>query len=79
LYRALCAARQRFAEGKFSLKGLQSAMADVIGEVPEFAVDYATAVSAEGYAETDPVADTARLIIAGKLGSVRLIDNMRLK
>lgn len=79
LYRALCAAQRRFAEGDAGLKGLQSAMADVIESVPEFTADYATAVSKETYGETDPVADTGRLIIAGRLGSVRLIDNMRLK
>jgi pantoate--beta-alanine ligase len=79
LYRALCAGSRLFDSGTRSLGEIKSAMQEVTQEVAEFELDYATAVSDSEYAEHDPVPDDGRLIIAGRLGSVRLIDNMPLK
>ena len=76
LFRALEAGAKVFAEGERSLRAIRSAMDEVIDEVPEFEPDYFTAVEDQSFEERDPVSDRSRLIIAGKLGSVRLIDNL---
>jgi pantoate--beta-alanine ligase len=77
LFQALTAGKQVFQAGNRSLDAIQQAMRTSAVTVPEFQLDYATAVSDEAFAEADPVSDASRLIIAGRLGSVRLIDNMR--
>lgn len=77
LYQALTAGVTAFRSGARSLEAVRDAMRDVLQKVPEFAADYFTVVDAETFEETDPVSENVRLIIAGKLGSVRLIDNLR--
>jgi pantoate--beta-alanine ligase len=76
LYRALSAGQRQYLSGNRSLQLVQEAMLQVTREVNDLLLDYATVVSEESFAETDPVADSSLLIIAGKLGSVRLIDNL---
>ncbi|RQV93853.1 pantoate--beta-alanine ligase [bacterium] len=76
LYHALTAGVERFQSGERSLEAIRGSMREAINEVPEFEVDYFTAVSDADFEETDPVSEHPRMIIAGRIGSVRLIDNL---
>ncbi len=77
LYRALCAGEKAFAAGARSLEAIRTTMREELASTPELQLDYATAVGESSFQEADPVAEDSRLIIAGRLGSVRLIDNLR--
>jgi pantoate--beta-alanine ligase len=77
LYRALRAGEKAFIVGDRTLPEVRHAMETVLGGVSEFVADYATAVGEKSFLEEDPLPDSIRLIVAGKLGSVRLIDNFR--
>ena len=77
LNRALKTAEAAFASGVRSLTQLQTAMNDVVALESELTVDYLTAVSEDTFLELDPVPEQARLIGAVRLGSVRLIDNIK--
>jgi pantoate--beta-alanine ligase len=79
LHRALSEGKRLFEGGNRSLDDIHGAMREAARTVEEFEIDYATAVGQGDFVEHDPVPTEARLIIAGKLGSVRLIDNMLLK
>ncbi|MBU1636095.1 pantoate--beta-alanine ligase [bacterium] len=76
LYHALTAGVERFQSGERSLEAIRGSMREAINEVPEFEVDYFTAVGDADFEETDPVSEKPRMIIAGRIGSVRLIDNL---
>jgi pantoate--beta-alanine ligase len=76
LYQALQTAKAAIESGVHSLEQLQSAMSDAVAVHEGITVDYLTVVSDENFAEVDPVPDSARLIGAIRLGSVRLIDNI---
>lgn len=78
LYRALCAGKKAAENTRRSLRQVQEAMAKVVAAEADFAPDYATAVSDATFSEEDPLPPRARLIIAGRLGPVRLIDNLRI-
>lgn len=79
LFRALGEGERLYEAGIRSLDKIQAAMREVLRETPEFEPDYATAVDESDFVERSPLPDEARLIIAGKLGSVRLIDNVPLR
>jgi len=79
LFRALGEGRRLFASSVRSLDDIRAGMREMARGVPEFDLDYATAVGEDDFVERDPLPEEVRLIIAGKLGSVRLIDNMPLK
>jgi pantoate--beta-alanine ligase len=76
LFRALLEGEHVFRSGNRSLKTIEASMVSITEEVPALKLDYATAVASETFTETDPLSDSTTLIIAGKLGSVRLIDNI---
>ena len=77
LYRALEAGIEAYERGDRKLESVRGVMKGVIDEVPEFDPDYFTVVDDRTFAEADPIGDDPRFIIAGRLGSVRLIDNQR--
>jgi pantoate--beta-alanine ligase len=77
LFRALRAGENVLRKGDRSLQHVQNVMADVASGEADFTPDYATAVSEETFVEEDPLPEKTRLIIAGRLGPVRLIDNLR--
>ncbi|HEY3294433.1 MAG TPA: pantoate--beta-alanine ligase [bacterium] len=79
LYRALSEGKRLFESGLRSLDDIHAAMREAARSVEEFELDYATAVGESDFVEKDPLPQEARLIIAGKLGSVRLIDNLPLR
>jgi pantoate--beta-alanine ligase len=77
LFHALEAGVAAYETGERSLHSIREAMYDVIDGVPEFHADYFTAIDDSSFEEVDPICENLRLIIAGRIGSVRLIDNMR--
>lgn len=76
LYRALRAGERAIRTGASGLPAVKSAMLQVCADVPEFVADYATVVDNRTFTELDPLARDSRLIIAGRLSGVRLIDNL---
>jgi pantoate--beta-alanine ligase len=76
LYRALMEGKRLFEAGVRGLDDVRAAMRETVRPVSEFELDYATAVGDDDFVESDPLRDEVRLIIAGRLGSVRLIDNV---
>jgi pantoate--beta-alanine ligase len=77
LSRALAAGRAALGNGERSGAALGQAMRAVVAAEPLVALDYAVAVDAESLEEVVAVGDAGslRLLIAGQLGPVRLIDN----
>ena len=80
LYQALCAARDLVAdtEDTISRQAVEHAMTHTLKQVPELVPEYAVAVDAETLLEQDAYAsgDLVALLIAAKLGTTRLIDNL---
>jgi pantoate--beta-alanine ligase len=77
LSRALAAGRTALRDGERSGAALGQAMRAVAAAEPLVTLDYAVAVDADSLEEVVAVGDAAslRLLIAGQLGPVRLIDN----
>ncbi len=77
LSRALAAGRTALGNGERSGAALGQAMRAVVAAEPLVALDYAVAVDADSLEEVVAVGDAGslRLLIAGQLGPVRLIDN----
>ncbi len=80
IYRALLAAQDLLSETEdtISRQAIEHAMTLVISHVPEFEIDYAVAVDADTLQEQEAYAtgDRVALLIAAKLGTTRLIDNL---
>ena len=77
LYHALTAAKAAFVGGVLSLVQLQVTMQDAVATHHSVAVEYLTAVDENSFIEVDPMPDDIRLIGAVRVGSVRLIDNLK--
>jgi pantoate--beta-alanine ligase len=77
LSRALAAARAAIGAGERSAAALHDVMAAVVGTEPALELDYAAAVDAASLVEHPVLADPARtrLLVAARVGPVRLIDN----
>jgi pantoate--beta-alanine ligase len=75
LHLALDAGLTAFHNGERSLRKIQETMHAVLNQLTEFQTDYCTAVDDNSFRESDPIPEQPRFIVAGKLGSVRLIDN----
>lgn len=79
LSRALKAARQLFAEGERDRMVLLKAMRAVVNETaPGAPIDYIEVVSPEELTPADPVTPESVALLAVRIGSTRLIDNMPL-
>jgi pantoate--beta-alanine ligase len=78
LYRALQSAAARHAAGERSAEALRAAMRDTLAQEPDIAVDYLSVADPETLAELAVVADGALLSGAIRLGSTRLLDNIRI-
>jgi pantoate--beta-alanine ligase len=76
--RALDAARAAFAGGEARPPALERAMRDVIASEPAAALDYAVVVDAASLRSIERATTDSRALIAVRIGSVRLIDNMPL-
>ncbi len=76
LYRALCLARDRVGKGARDLAAVRQAMRSEMELTPGVTVDYATIADVEALIElTEPAAGMVALV-AARVGSTRLIDNM---
>jgi pantoate--beta-alanine ligase len=77
LARALAAGRSVVAAGERDAAAVAAAMRAVVEAEPLAALDYAAAVDATTLAEAGTIEDpaTVRLLVAARVGPVRLIDN----
>jgi pantoate--beta-alanine ligase len=78
LYAALRAAAALYAGGERAAAALKEAMRRDLAGAPALSVDYAEVVNAADFRPVQAADDAALLIIAGRLGSTRLIDNLPL-
>lgn len=78
LYRALRQARETFDEGERDAARLELAMRDVLDEAGGVEVEYAAVVDRDSFAPVAEVERPSLAVIAGRVGAVRLIDNVPL-
>lgn len=78
LYRSLCLARDRVQAGERDAPSIVAAMRDVIAGVAYARIDYVAIVDPETLEEVLTIDRPVQAILAVRLGSTRLIDNMRL-
>ncbi len=78
IYRALLRAQNAFRNGERASDALESLMREELATVPRLDVEYATAVDATTLQHADHYAQgqSIVLLIAARLGSTRLIDNV---
>ncbi|NTW01398.1 MAG: 4-phosphopantoate--beta-alanine ligase, partial [Oscillochloris sp.] len=77
LYRALTAARERYAAGERAGEALRQAMAKVLASEPQAHPDYVSAADPLSLRELVEIGPHGVLLsMAVRIGSVRLIDNM---
>jgi pantoate--beta-alanine ligase len=80
LYKALTAAKARYAQGERNGAALRAAMLDVLNGEPLAQVDYVSAADARTLHELEGASDHPILLsMAVRFGSTRLIDNITLK
>ncbi len=81
LYRGLCHAEQRVANGEHNLQTIAAEVAEMINAIPECRVDYVSFVEEESFAlaERAKASKEYRLLLAVFCGSVRLLDNMKMR
>jgi len=78
LFKALMAAAERFSSGERSGDVLRNTMLAVFEDEPLANVEYASVADVDTFLELDEVFDTARALVAVRIGPARLIDNMLL-
>lgn len=76
LYRALCAARERFDQGERNADALREAMSAVLRSEPLANQEYVSAADPETLEELRQVNRAVLLSMAVRIGKARLIDNM---
>ena len=76
LYRALIAARDRFATGERQGDELRRTMRQVLAAEPLLHVDYVSVADPRSMQELRTVTDRALLSLAVRIGNTRLIDNI---
>ncbi|WP_372786145.1 pantoate--beta-alanine ligase [Phenylobacterium sp.] len=76
IYRALSAARDRFAGGERDAEALREAMRAVIAAEPQMRIDYVSVADAQTLRELAAVQGQALASMAVRLGTTRLIDNL---
>jgi len=79
LYRALQAARRELGAGVRDSLELQRAMMRILGSEPRARVDYAEIVDAETFELVVRVAKRCYAVMAVRIGTTRLIDNMLIR
>jgi len=77
LYRALRAGEDAVTSGATDVAGVESTMCSVVGAEPTVVLDYARVVVDGRLEAAQTVSGDVALLIAARLGRVRLIDNLR--
>jgi pantoate--beta-alanine ligase len=76
IYRALQEGQHRIEDGLLDPEQVKQGVLDVLGEVPQFRVEYLEVVSPTNMQPVERIAGPVRIAVAGWLGSTRLIDNV---
>lgn len=79
LSRALAEARSRFAQGERQSEALCEAVTQELAADPEIVLHYVAVVDPDSFAQLREVQQRALVVLAAKLGTTRLIDNVRLE
>lgn len=75
-HRALVAGRDAIRAGERSPEAVEAVMAGVLATEPLVQPDYTVVVDAENLQRPDTVTGDLRLLVAGRLGRPRLLDNL---
>jgi pantoate--beta-alanine ligase len=78
LYRALCAAKEKFIGGELNAEALRRSMSAIIGCEPLASVHYISAADPESLVELQQIRGGVLLSLAVRIGNTRLIDNFLL-
>jgi pantoate--beta-alanine ligase len=78
LWNSLSAAQQLIESGCRSIQELESVMADTLRSAPVDSIDYAVVVEPDTMEPLQQLDRTAVAIVAARVGSTRLIDNLTL-
>jgi pantoate--beta-alanine ligase len=78
LSRALRAVKQEFDRGERSVAKLEFAGREVLAGEPEVKADYIRVVNRDNFRSPEEADDRSSVVIAARVGSTRLIDNMSL-
>jgi pantoate--beta-alanine ligase len=78
LYRALDCARRRIAAGEVSAKRLACEVRECISKEELVTAEYVEIVEAESFEPVEQLCENCLLLVAARVGSVRLIDNARI-
>jgi pantoate--beta-alanine ligase len=78
LYRALCAARDRWTAGERDAEALRRVMADILAREPRARVDYVSVADPDTLQERDDARSPLLISMAVFFGPTRLLDNLRL-
>lgn len=76
LYESLCQAEFRIHSGERSAEKIKDEIQQMIGRVPDTAIDYVAVVDPDSLIEMSQVAGNTAILLAVRFGSVRLIDNI---
>ena len=78
LSRALRAIRDSYSRGERSVERLERAGADVLASEPSVNVDYLAVIDPAAFTTPATATDASAAIVAARVGTTRLIDNMQL-
>lgn len=76
IFRALLAARDRWAAGERNGNSLRNLIREMIASVPGIQIDYVSLADPENLTEPERAGESALALVAVRIGAVRLIDNM---
>ena len=79
LYKSLQEARRLIENGERNAERIVTAMEDVIGTAPHAQIDYVKVVDSKRLESLDELEGEALIALAIRVGSTRLIDNMKVK
>jgi pantoate--beta-alanine ligase len=78
LYRALVRATEVVAHGEREANVVKAEMAKIIGNEPVARIEYVAVVDEKTFDDLDQIGEESRALVAARIGSTRLIDNLRL-
>jgi pantoate--beta-alanine ligase len=78
LYSALSAARSSWESGERAAESLRSTMTSVLEKEPLAEIEYVSVANPDTFEEIGQIEDSARALLAVKIGNARLIDNFLL-